>query len=54
MVPIPGTSSRERLQENAAAVNVRLTREDIARIEQVSPLVAGIRYNEAMMQLIDR
>jgi aryl-alcohol dehydrogenase-like predicted oxidoreductase len=54
VVPIPGTSSRERLQENAAAVNVRLTREDIASIEQISPQVAGIRYNEAMMQLIDR
>jgi aryl-alcohol dehydrogenase-like predicted oxidoreductase len=54
VVPIPGTSSRERLEENAAAVNVRLTREDIASIEQVSPQVAGIRYNEAMMRLIDR
>lgn len=54
VVPIPGTSSRERLEENVAAVNVRLTREDLASIERVSPQVAGIRYNEAMMQLIDR
>src|SRR5947208_1000877 len=53
VVPIPGTSSRERLEENAAAVNVRLTTDDIASIEQVSPQVAGIRYNEAMMHLID-
>ncbi len=54
VVPIPGTSSPARLEENAGAVDVRLTRDEIARIEELSPQVAGIRYNAAMMQLIDR
>ncbi len=33
VIPIPGTSSAERLAENAAAADIRLTKEDLERIE---------------------
>ncbi len=55
VVPIPGTSSIERLEENAAAVDIQLTASDLARIEQAAPAGAqGDRYNEPMLKLINR
>ena len=44
------------LEENAAAVDLVLTAEDLARIEQVFPAdaVAGTRYPEAMMKAVNR
>ena len=51
IVPIPGTRSRERLEENAAACTVALSADDLAEIEKLLPpsLVAGLRYTEAAM-----
>jgi aryl-alcohol dehydrogenase-like predicted oxidoreductase len=46
LVPIPGTKRRKYLQENAAAVDVELTRDDLNRIDAELPPVAGDRYNE--------
>jgi aryl-alcohol dehydrogenase-like predicted oxidoreductase len=46
LVPIPGTKRRKYLEENAAAVNVELTRDDLDRIDAELPEVAGARYNE--------
>ena len=56
VVPIPGTSSIRRLEENATAADVRLSEADLERIEQVSPkgAVAGSRYNPAMLGLVNR
>jgi aryl-alcohol dehydrogenase-like predicted oxidoreductase len=56
IVPIPGTKRRKYLQENIGAADVRLTNEDLARINEVSPkgVAAGSRYPEAMMQLVGR
>jgi aryl-alcohol dehydrogenase-like predicted oxidoreductase len=56
VVPIPGTSSIARLEENVAAVGVRLTAEDLARIEQAAPIgaAAGERYSPEMLELTDR
>ena len=56
VVPIPGTKRREYLEENAAAVNVTLTDEDLSRIEKVMPkgVAAGERYGEAGMSTVDR
>ena len=56
IVPIPGTKRRKYLEENVAALDVKLTREDLARIDQVFPpdSVAGDRYPEHVMALIDR
>jgi aryl-alcohol dehydrogenase-like predicted oxidoreductase len=46
VVPIPGTKRRTRLEENAAALGVALTPEDLAALERVVPAeaVAGDRY----------
>ena len=55
IVPIPGTRRRKNLEENAGAVNVKLTAEDLLRINEVFPhgVAAGQRYSEQMMKLID-
>lgn len=46
IVPIPGTKRREYLEENAAAVEIELTSEDLTRIDEVAPkgAAAGERY----------
>lgn len=46
IVPIPGTKHRARLEENCAAVDVALTKDDLARIDEVaaSGAFAGQRY----------
>jgi aryl-alcohol dehydrogenase-like predicted oxidoreductase len=44
IVPIPGTKRRQYLEENAAAVEVELTGEDLARIDEELPEPAGERY----------
>ena len=56
VVPIPGTKRREYLEENAGAVNVTLTDEDLSRIEEVMPkgVAAGERYGEAGMSTVNR
>jgi aryl-alcohol dehydrogenase-like predicted oxidoreductase len=56
IVPIPGTKRRKYLEQNVAAINIKLTRGDLARIDQVAPLgaAAGMRYPEATMARIDR
>lgn len=54
VVPIPGTKHRNYFQENIAAVGITLTREDLARIEEVAPkgVAAGERY--ADMSVVNR
>jgi aryl-alcohol dehydrogenase-like predicted oxidoreductase len=56
IVPIPGTKRRKYLEENAGALEVELTREDLARIEETlsSAAVAGTRYPEAAMRTVNR
>lgn len=46
IVPIPGTKRRQYLEENAAAVDVALTPEELARIDEVAPkgFAVGDRY----------
>ncbi|MGC1679084.1 MAG: aldo/keto reductase [Candidatus Binataceae bacterium] len=46
MVPIPGTKRRKYLEENAAAASVKLSKTDLARIQDVAPkgFAAGDRY----------
>src|SRR4051812_7498507 len=43
IVPIPGTKRRSRLEENAAAVDVELTREDLDELDAL-PAAVGSRY----------
>jgi aryl-alcohol dehydrogenase-like predicted oxidoreductase len=56
VIPIPGTSSIERLEENAAAVDIELSADVLARIDEMLPkgAAAGERYDPAMSRLLDR
>jgi aryl-alcohol dehydrogenase-like predicted oxidoreductase len=56
VVPIPGTKRRTYLEENVGALNVRLTRDDLARIDRLMPkgAAAGTRYAESGMATVDR
>src|SRR5579884_2763829 len=55
IVPIPGTKSPTRLEENAAAADLELSAEDVAELDgAISPdAVRGERYAEAMMGLLN-
>jgi aryl-alcohol dehydrogenase-like predicted oxidoreductase len=53
IVPIPGTKRRRYLEENAAAVEVELTAEELARIDEEVPPAAGDRYDEAGMAAVN-
>jgi aryl-alcohol dehydrogenase-like predicted oxidoreductase len=56
VIPIPGTSSVERLEENVRAADIRLSSEDLDRIERASPkgAAAGARYPSALLELVNR
>jgi aryl-alcohol dehydrogenase-like predicted oxidoreductase len=55
LVPIPGTKRRKYLEENAGAVNLKLTPDDLHRIDEVAPrgAASGARYPEHMMALVN-
>jgi aryl-alcohol dehydrogenase-like predicted oxidoreductase len=55
IVPIPGTKRRKYLDENAAALDVRLTADDLDRISAAFPrgMAAGERYPEFMMKAVN-
>jgi aryl-alcohol dehydrogenase-like predicted oxidoreductase len=55
IVPIPGTKSPRRLEENASAVDVTLSEDELRELDDaVSPgAVRGSRYPEQMMSLLD-
>ena len=48
IVPIPGTKRRKYLEENIAAADVKLSKSDLARIEDAAPkgFAAGGRYHD--------
>ncbi len=56
IVPIPGTKHRKYLEENVAALDVKLTEDDLRRIDEVIPhdAAVGSRYPEHMMQLVNQ
>src|SRR5512139_868559 len=54
IVPIPGTRRRHRLEENAAAIDVRLTPEELNAIADALPQAAGARYPEPMLRTVGR
>ena len=55
LVPIPGTKRRKYLEENVGALEVRITPEDQARIDEIAPkgVAAGTRYPEAGMAAVN-
>ena len=54
VVPIPGTKRRKYLEQNCAALDVRLTADDIERLKQAFPpgVTAGTRYPEKQMKAL--
>jgi aryl-alcohol dehydrogenase-like predicted oxidoreductase len=56
VIPIPGTKNRQRLEENLGAFDVKLSDDDLRRIEETAPpgFAAGARYAEAMMHTVNR
>ncbi len=56
IIPIPGTKRAKRVSENAKAVEIELSSQDLQRIEKVMPLdaAAGSRYPEALMKTLNR
>jgi aryl-alcohol dehydrogenase-like predicted oxidoreductase len=48
IVPIPGTKRRKYLEENVAAADVKLSKSDLARIEEAAPkgFAVGGRYHD--------
>jgi aryl-alcohol dehydrogenase-like predicted oxidoreductase len=55
IVPIPGTSRREHLEENLAALDLMLSADELARIDAVAPkgAAAGARYHETALQFVN-
>ncbi|MGA8617299.1 MAG: aldo/keto reductase [Candidatus Sulfotelmatobacter sp.] len=55
IVPIPGTKRRKYLEDNVAALDVKLTAEDLRRIDEIFPTgaAAGLRYPEHMMSTVN-
>jgi aryl-alcohol dehydrogenase-like predicted oxidoreductase len=55
IVPIPGTKRRKYLEENVGALDVRLSADDLRRIDEVFPAgaAAGPRYPEQMMKAVN-
>jgi aryl-alcohol dehydrogenase-like predicted oxidoreductase len=56
VVPIPGTKRRRYLDENIGALDVRLTAEDLRRLDEILPpgAAAGPRYPAPAMAALDR
>ena len=52
IVPIPGTTKLQRLEENLGAVNIELTNDDLREIEEAASHIEieGNRYPEALEQ----
>ena len=55
IIPIPGTKKRKYLEENAAAVDITLTHEDLKEIEDIvaSHPNVGQRYSEGALKLVN-
>jgi aryl-alcohol dehydrogenase-like predicted oxidoreductase len=55
VVPIPGTKHRKYLDENIAALDVKLTAEDLKRLDEILPpgAAAGQRYHDRGMETVN-
>ena len=54
-MPIPGTKRRRYLEENVAAAELRLSGDELAKLDVAlaREKVAGPRYGEQMMAMVD-
>jgi aryl-alcohol dehydrogenase-like predicted oxidoreductase len=55
IIPLIGARRREQLRDSLAALDLKLTSEELARLESAIPAdaVAGTRYGEEQMGLLD-
>jgi aryl-alcohol dehydrogenase-like predicted oxidoreductase len=55
IVPIPGTKRRSYLEENVAAVEIKLTEDELEALDAIAPqgAAAGERYTPAMMKMVN-
>ena len=56
IVPIPGTKRIKYLEENAAAVDIKLTEDELKKITDAAPIgfTKGTRYTEQAMKALNR
>jgi aryl-alcohol dehydrogenase-like predicted oxidoreductase len=56
IVPIPGTTKLQRLEENIGAVNVELTADDLRELDAAASQIAvqGARYPEQLQRMVGR
>jgi aryl-alcohol dehydrogenase-like predicted oxidoreductase len=54
IVPIPGTKRVRYVEENAGAVEIELTPDEVATLDQLAGEVAGERYRPEEMSLVER
>jgi aryl-alcohol dehydrogenase-like predicted oxidoreductase len=54
IIPIPGSTRPERVEENAAAASIKLSPDEITALDAVGGVVAGDRYPEGGMRTINR
>jgi aryl-alcohol dehydrogenase-like predicted oxidoreductase len=56
VAPIPGTKRRKYLEQNLETIKIRLTPQELARIDEVAPkgIAAGDRYSAPAMAALDR
>jgi aryl-alcohol dehydrogenase-like predicted oxidoreductase len=56
LVPIPGTTSVERLEQNVGAADIALDAVELAAIDAIAPhgVAAGLRYPEAGLRELNR
>jgi aryl-alcohol dehydrogenase-like predicted oxidoreductase len=56
VIPIPGTKRVKYLEENVAALNVKLTNDELAALDAILPpgIASGMRYPEQGMAALNR
>jgi aryl-alcohol dehydrogenase-like predicted oxidoreductase len=54
IIPIPGSTRAERVEENAGAVRIALSRDEMSELDAVGAAVAGERYPEGGMRTLNR
>ena len=56
LIPIPGTKQRKYLEENVAALDIKLSTSELQALQAIFPAsaVAGQRYAEESMKQLNR
>ncbi|MFA6596525.1 MAG: aldo/keto reductase [Ignavibacteriaceae bacterium] len=56
IIPIPGTTKQKHIEENVAATEIVLSKDELELIETVFPkgVASGLRYPEAMMKVVNQ